>query len=164
MKKSLIKNKLVSEWKAIDKILGVDCKKLSENVKKKYFALKSLLIKESTYFRQTLKVPDYKQEMLTENTALNVKDLVSYVDTQILELCQKKSKVAKKISEISMDKNSPEKREIQLETLMLGDVYGHLSENNIKKIDDLSLMISKELIEGYIKSLIEVTYNYNKTT
>ena len=156
-----LKFKVLSEWKAIDKLLDIDPAKMSESLRKKYFATKSLLIKESEFFLRSFGVPDCRQEILTENVDLNTKDLLEFVDEKLTEIGKQKKSVADFLSEISINDEPTKKIEAKLETLLLGEAFDYILENKIQVIDDLGVNISKQLIEGYIKTLVEIYQVYH---
>jgi len=147
------KAKLAAEWKAIDKILDINPKQLSESRRQQYFALKSLLLKEAEYLRSACGVIDYTANMLTEDTHFNIKFLTEDVNERLQELCKKSKKVAKAISEASV-KDKTKLLEAKLEALVAGDVLEHLVESKSSP-DNLGFVISSEMLAGCIKSLVE---------
>lgn len=157
MSKNIEKIRLETYWKLIDDIVGVNPYTLTENIRKKYYATKSLLLKESEYFKKSMKVATSDEKFLTENVDLNKKDLLEYVDQTLVELSNKKGSISKLISESAVNNDKESKRKMRLETLMVGDVLMYLAESKTTSIDSLGLKISKELIESYIDTLFELT-------
>ena len=145
--------KITAEWKAIDRILGVDPKQLSESRRHQYFALKSLLLKEAEYLRSACGIVDYTANMLTEDTHYNIKFLTEDVGDRLQELCNKNKKVAKAVSEASV-KDKSKLLEAKLEVLVAGDVLEHLAETKSSP-NNLGFVISSEMLSGYVRSLVE---------
>jgi len=150
------KIRITSYWKAIDDVLGVNPHELREDVRKSYYATKSLLLKESEYLRNNMRIEDSAKSFLTENIELNVKDLKSYIEQRIISFGNKNDKISNILTEASVTNNSKDIKKINLEVLLVGDVINYLSESSNNKIDSLGLNMTRNLIEGYIDTLVEL--------
>jgi len=146
--------KVESLWKAIDDILDVDVNNFSEDVKKKYFALKSLLIKESEYLRVLNNMPDYTTNMLTENVDFNIKFLKEDTEDRLRKLANKNETLSEVVSEALVDDVTYKK--VLLETLMAGDYIEQLLSKN-KQSENLGAVISGKLVESFCETLVDFT-------
>jgi len=145
--------KVKSLWKTIDDILEMDVNSLDETTKKKYFALKSLLIKESEYLRALNDIPDYTTDMLTENVDFNIEFLKEDVEDRLRKLANKNEILSEAISEALVDDITYKK--VLLETLVAGDYIEQLISN--KQPENLGVVISSKLVESFCESLVDFT-------